>query len=71
MSLRVIKNNKSVTFEIIDRREKGGVGGKKKHILGNYCWSCSKLIEQFYTFFTDYNFLFGKNYLDPKLVSYI
>jgi len=27
VSLRVIKNNKSVTFEIIDRREKGGVGG--------------------------------------------
>ena len=35
----------SVTCEIIDRREKGGVGGKKKHILGNYCWLCSKLIE--------------------------
>jgi len=22
-----------------------GWGGKKKHILGNYCWLCSKLIE--------------------------
>jgi len=53
-SLRVMLNKAralylvrvSVTCEIIDRREKGGVGGgKKKHILGNYCWLCSKLIE--------------------------